>query len=83
MIVIDHHEPLSVLPRAVLVNPKLKISKYPFKQLSACAVVWKVVWGIHFSWVCPQLYKKNLCLLTANPLNDCIEIKAIFNINKV
>ena len=43
VIIIDHHETLGKIPEAqIVVDPKQKSDNYPFKQLAAAAVVFKV-----------------------------------------
>ena len=43
VIIIDHHETLGKIPEAqIVVDPKQKGDNYPFKQLAAAAVVFKV-----------------------------------------
>ncbi|MBQ5780959.1 MAG: DHH family phosphoesterase, partial [Spirochaetaceae bacterium] len=43
VIVIDHHTPQEVLPDAcAIINPKVEDCGYPFKDLSGCAVAYKV-----------------------------------------
>ena len=43
VIIVDHHEVLGKLPEAsIIVDPKQKDDKYPFKQFSAAAIVFKL-----------------------------------------
>lgn len=44
VIIVDHHEVLKKLPQAlVIINPKQKGDKYPFKDLAATGVAFKLV----------------------------------------
>jgi len=46
VIVIDHHEAPDVLPKPfALINPKLKSSVYPFKELCGTGITYKVILG--------------------------------------
>lgn len=75
-IVVDHHNPPEVLPdAAVIINPKLEECDYPFKDISGCAVAYKLVSALRFSQ--SNLYKQDICLLNARPLNDAYIIEAI------
>ncbi|MCR4821426.1 MAG: single-stranded-DNA-specific exonuclease RecJ [Treponema sp.] len=65
VIVLDHHTPPEVLPSpAIIVNPKCQDSGYPFKDISGCAVVYKVVTALRFA--SSELYKNEIALLTAS-----------------
>jgi single-stranded-DNA-specific exonuclease len=47
LIICDHHEPLETLPEAyAILDPIRKECEYPFKNLSACGVVFKLIQGI-------------------------------------
>ena len=44
VMIIDHHEPLKKLPSAsLIVNPKQKGDKYPFKEFAAAGVVFRLI----------------------------------------
>lgn len=75
VIVVDHHEPLSELPAALVVDPKLTDSAYPFPDLSACGVVWKLAWALRFART--ALFGETVCLLNVRPLNDSVVIEAV------
>jgi len=53
VIIIDHHQPLGELPDAsIIVDPKQKGDRYPFKELAAAGIVFKLsqaVFGKKFS----------------------------------
>ncbi len=69
VIVIDHHTPPEILPSpAIIVNPKCEDSGYPFKDISGCAVVYKVVSALRFA--ASGLYKNEVALLTATASPD-------------
>lgn len=69
VIVIDHHTPPEVLPSpAIIVNPKCEDSGYPFKDISGCAVVYKVVSALRFA--ASGLYKNEVALLAATASPD-------------
>lgn len=75
VVVVDHHEPASEVPDALVVDPKLADSRYPFVDLSACGVVWKLAWALRFART--ELFGETVCLLNARPLHDSIVIEAV------
>lgn len=50
VIVCDHHEPSENLPDAVIINPKLSTSQYPFKELAGVGVTYKFCLAILLSY---------------------------------
>lgn len=76
VIVVDHHNPPEILPSpAIIVNPKMKDSGYPYKDISGCAVVYKLVSALRFSQ--SDVYKQEVCLLQVSPVNDAFLIDCI------
>jgi len=48
VIILDHHIPEEILPPAyAILDPKQKDCSYPFKELSACGIVYKLVTALH------------------------------------
>ena len=44
VVIVDHHEPLKKMPPAsIIVNPKQRGDKYPFKEFAAAGVVYRLV----------------------------------------
>jgi single-stranded-DNA-specific exonuclease len=51
VIITDHHEPDSVIPDAVIVNPRQKDCLYPFKDLAGVGVAFKLAHALLFSYI--------------------------------
>lgn len=76
IIIVDHHNPPETLPEpAIIVDPKLEDSGYPFKDISGCAVVYKLVSALRFSK--SEWYKQDITLLNVRPLNDAYTIECL------
>jgi single-stranded-DNA-specific exonuclease len=76
VIVVDHHNPPEILPSpAIIVNPKMEDSGYPFKDISGCAVVYKLVSALRFAQ--SDVYKQEICLLNVSPVNEAFLIECI------
>ncbi|MDO8663429.1 MAG: DHH family phosphoesterase [Candidatus Wildermuthbacteria bacterium] len=71
VIVVDHHEILDGLPRAlIIVDPKQKGDKYPFKELAATAVVFKLAKLILGDKISEALQKNFLELVALATIAD-------------
>lgn len=65
-IVIDHHNPPATLPPAIVViNPKQKGCRYPYKLLSGCTLAYKFVLAMQYYRA--GLYHKQLVALRITP----------------
>ncbi len=78
VIITDHHEPGDNLPQAfAIVNPKLKESQYPFKELCGSAVAYKLVQAIYekesFN-VKPGMEKWSLDMVGIATLSDMVPL---------
>lgn len=76
VIVADHHSPRQELPAALaVIDPKCEDSGYPFRDLAGCAVAYKLAQALRFSL--SSLYKQQVCLLNARPVNGAIAVEAV------
>ncbi len=81
-IIVDHHNPHADTPSAyAIINPKVKDSGYPFKDLSGCAVTSKLVWALRFSST--RYYGEEFVLLHVQPGNESYSIECARMVNCV
>ena len=85
VIVLDHHNPPELLPEpAIIIDPKCEDSGYPFKDISGCAVAYKVVTALRFAM--SDLYKNEVALLTvrnSENQNGAVAIDIMKTVNLV
>lgn len=76
VIVCDHHEPGEQLPDAIAVlDPKLKGSTYPFKELAGCGVAFKLLQAITFKIGSDKDYaSKYLDLVAIGTAADIVQL---------
>ena len=80
-IVLDHHNPPKVLPEAIIIDPKCEDSGYPFRDISGCAVAYKVVSALRFAM--SDLYKNEVALLNVREENGKFFVDAMKTQNLV
>lgn len=77
VIVCDHHLPGQELPAAVaILNPKQADCNYPFKELSACGIGFKLIAALVKAWQLsnPNLHFEYLELVAASIASDIVPI---------
>ena len=83
VIVTDHHNPPDELPKAsVIIDPKLKDSGYPFKDISGAAVAFKLVSALRMSRM-EDIYGVDFCLLDIKENDGIINIECLKTKNLV
>lgn len=81
-IIIDHHNPPSILPDALaIINPKSTDTRYPFRDMAGCGVVAKLEWALRFYQT--SFYGQTVCLLNIKPVNEGFEVGAVKIVNLV
>jgi single-stranded-DNA-specific exonuclease len=79
-IVLDHHNPPEILPEALaLINPKLRGTRYPFRDLAGCGVVAKLALALAMART--PLYGQDLWLLATRPANAVLVLEALHLVN--
>jgi single-stranded-DNA-specific exonuclease len=77
VIITDHHEPGEVLPQAyAIIDPKLKESEYPFKELCGAALAYKLVQALmrEFPEVKEGMEKWSLDMVGIATLSDMVPL---------
>ena len=86
VIITDHHNPPEALPSpAIILDQKLEDSGYPFKDISGCAVVYKLVSALRYAK--SKWYKAEIVLLNIEEQEDsylisCVKVKNSIPISK-
>lgn len=80
VIIIDHHTPQDKVPDAVvIINPRMPGCTYPNKELSGCAVAWKIITALRIGLM--DIYKQQICLMNIRPLNGAYMVEAVKLVN--
>jgi len=78
LIITDHHLPGEELPEVeILVNPKQKGDKYPYKELCGCGVAYKLVQGLSKTFpdlLTEAFLKWNLDLVAISTISDVVPL---------
>jgi single-stranded-DNA-specific exonuclease len=75
-IVCDHHQPDSILPVSIVLNPKQSDCKYPFKELSGCGVAFKLLQALYLkSNIDANVLYKSLDLVALSIGADIVELR--------
>lgn len=87
VIITDHHNPPEELPSpAIILDQKLEDSGYPFKDISGCAVVYKLVSALRYAK--SKWYKTEIVLLNIEEqensyLISCVKVKNSIPVSKL
>lgn len=74
-IICDHHTPGEIIPDAIVLDPKQKDCKYPYKELSGCGVGFKLLQALceHNNWNQEKLFD-SLDLLAVSIGADIVHV---------
>jgi single-stranded-DNA-specific exonuclease len=76
VIVLDHHNPQEILPSpALILDAHLENSGYPFKNISGCALAYKVAGALRFSR--SRWYKADTAILNARKEDKKIFVECV------
>ena len=78
-IITDHHETADAIPGAMaLVNPKVKASKYPFREIAGCIVAFKVCQAVNSTFENgrrKEFIDKYIDLMALGSIADIVPLK--------
>ncbi|MDR3111856.1 MAG: single-stranded-DNA-specific exonuclease RecJ [Elusimicrobiota bacterium] len=71
VIITDHHEPHydGVPPADIIINPKVAVSNYPFKNIAGCLVALKTAQALTFSF--SKEYNKKILICFSSTKDNC------------
>ena len=89
VIITDHHTPPEIMPDScVIINPKVSDSGYPFREISGCAVVYKLATALRYAQ-CSD-YNNEYCLLNISVNKDyshitieCAKVKNMLMVSRL
>jgi len=76
VILLDHHEVEKNLPDCIILDPKQKGDQYPFKELAACGIVFKLLQGLskEISKINVNFLKWSLDLVAISTICDIVPL---------
>lgn len=77
LMITDHHLPDRTVPKSyAVIDPKMTKSKYPFRELCGCGVIFKLLTGLskHFPIIDEKYLKWNLDLVAISTISDMVPL---------